>query len=63
MSLGVVIASKRFIAVAAEVLLLRLGLLFPDSSRLGAADLFHSHLDEYLGGLLVGVGRSGIAFA
>ena len=44
MPLGVVITSKRFVAVVAEVLLLRLGLLFPDSSRLGSPGLPYGNL-------------------
>jgi hypothetical protein len=63
MPLSVVIASKRFVAVAAEVLLLRLGLLFPDSSCLGAPGLLYGHLDRCMRGLLVGGGGSGIVFA
>lgn len=63
MPLGVVITSKRFVAVAAEVLLLRLGLLFPDSSRLSAPGLLCSHLGRYLGDLFVRGGECRIAFA
>jgi len=63
MPLGIVIASERFVAVAAEVLLLRLGLLFPDSSRLSAPGLLCSHLDGYLGDLFVRGGECRVAFA
>ena len=45
MPLGVVIAGKGFVAVAAEVLLLRLCLLLPDTSGLGAPGLPSSGLN------------------
>lgn len=58
MPLGIVIASKGFVAVVTEVLLLRLGFLLLDSPRPGAPGLLPSSLDRYLEDLLVGGGGS-----
>ena len=63
MSFSVVIASERLAAVGAEVLLLRLGLLFPDSSSPRTPDLLHNHFGGYLGGLLIEGGGSGVVLA
>ena len=63
MPLGVMIASKGFIAVAAKMLLLRLGLLLLDTSGLRASDFPPSDLDGDLKVLLIGGRGSGAAFA
>lgn len=62
MPLRVVIASKGFFAVVAEVLLLRLGLLLPDSPGPAASGLLSSDLDREVD-LFVGRGGRGVVFA